>query len=82
MSTMTLPKRKRKPGAGRPKSIRPIRDTTLTVRVTDEFDVWLEGLVDHCRKDANWLGLTKTAVVIQALVCLAKERGYDEDPPK
>lgn len=74
--------RKRKPGAGRPKGTRPARERILSFRVTEEFGDWFDGLVEHCRQEADWTLLPTTAVNIQALICLARERGYDREPPK
>jgi hypothetical protein len=73
--------RKKKAG-GRPKSTEPTRSVILSFRATEAYATWLDGLVDHCRKGADYDGLPVTAVVEQALKCLARERGYDPDPPK
>jgi hypothetical protein len=78
MATMT---RKRKPGSGRPKADKPTRDSVISFRVTDEFADWFDGLVEHCRRDVRWHSLPPPAVIVQALICLAKERGYDPEAP-
>jgi hypothetical protein len=77
MPTMTKKRR-----VGRPKTGRPTRDSIISFRVTPEFEKWFDGLVEHSRIDANWAHLPPTAVIVQALICLAKERGYEIEPPK
>lgn len=79
---MSLMTKKRKPGAGRPKGSLPARDSIISFRVTSGFTDWFDGLVEHCRINAQWAHLPPSAVIVQALICLAKERGYEKEPPK
>jgi hypothetical protein len=73
--------KKRKPGAGRPKSSTPMLQMIASFRGSEAFAAWFEGLVDHCRKDAGWSTLPAVAVIKQGLICLAKEKGYGKEAP-
>lgn len=57
-----------RPGAGP-------RKTVLTIKGTDEWRSWLEGLADHLRTPTS-------TVVDHALVDYARARGYDREAPK
>jgi hypothetical protein len=62
----------RKPG--RPKGLRPVRDTVVALKGSPEWKLWLDLFSGHCR-----LGLADT--IEQSLVYYAKEREY-RGPPK
>ena len=51
------------------------RKTVLTIKGTDEWRVWLEGLGDFLRTPTS-------TVVDHALVKYAKEVGYTREAPK
>jgi len=65
----TAPKAKAKPSEpGR-------RRTVLTIKGTDEWREWLEGLGDHLR--------TQTSTIVDhALIRYAKEVGYAREAPR
>lgn len=76
MLTMTEPiKRKRKPGAGRPKGPNPRRKTISSFKASEPFEKWFDGLVDHCRIPAS-------SVIELALIAYARQEGYAPEPPK
>jgi hypothetical protein len=58
---------------GRPRESGP-RRTVLTIKGTDEWRVWLEGLGAHLRTPTS-------TVVDHALVRYAKEVGYTKEAP-
>ena len=74
--------RKPRPNPGRPKGEKPSRSEVISFRATKEFSDWFERLIDHSRRDANWARLPPSAVIVQALICLAKERGFLDEAPK
>lgn len=51
------------------------RSTVLTIKGTDEWKGWLNGLSDHLR-------IPTSTIVDLALVRFAKESGYTMEPPK
>lgn len=51
------------------------RSTVLTIKGTDEWKAWLNGLSDFLR-------IPTSTVVDLALVQYAKTEGYTEQPPK
>jgi hypothetical protein len=51
------------------------RRTVLTIKGTDEWRIWLEGLGDHLRTPTS-------TIVDHALVRYAKEVGYTKEAPK
>lgn len=59
---------------GRPKVPNPKRQV-ISLRGSEEWREWLNGLADHCRIPA-------TALIDVALTRYAKEAGYEEPPPK
>jgi hypothetical protein len=69
------PKRKRKPGAGRPKGAEPPRRSIAAFKGSEAFAQWFDGLVEHCR-------MPTSTVIEHALILLAQERGYLDPPPK
>ena len=74
--------RKRKPGAGRPKGPTPPREPIAAFRGSEEFAAWFEGLVEHCRASSGWADISGASVIERALICIAREMGYDKPPPK
>jgi hypothetical protein len=79
---MNLMVKKRKPGAGRPKGSRPPRDAVISFRVTSAYAVWFAGFVEHCSGAVGYADLPSHAVVLQAIASYAKEKDYEEEPPK
>lgn len=53
----------------------PTRNTVLTIKGTEEWKAWLNGLCDHVRIPAS-------TIVDLALVRYAKEVGYTREAPK
>jgi hypothetical protein len=51
------------------------RRTVLTIKGTDEWRVWLEGLAKHLRTPIS-------TIVDHALVRHAKEMGYEPEAPE
>jgi hypothetical protein len=78
MLTMT---RRRKPGAGRPKGPEPPREVIAAFRGTREFAEWFEGLVEHCRQESGWSTIPAATVIERALICVARDLGYDKPAP-
>jgi hypothetical protein len=69
---------KTRPVKGRPKKSPPEpgpRRTVLTIKGTDEWREWLEGLGEFLRTPTS-------TVVDHALVRYAKEVGYDKEAPR
>lgn len=79
MQTMA---RKRKPGAGRPKGPAKPKDMIAAFRGSEEFSVWFDGLVEHCREKSGWPDISGSSVIERALICIAREMGYEVPPPK
>lgn len=74
--------RKRKPGAGRKKGPTPPRSMIAAFKGTEEFAAWFDGLVEHCRTTSGWPDLPASSIIERALYCLAKQQGYEAEPPK
>jgi hypothetical protein len=51
------------------------RSTVLTIKGTDDWKEWLNGLSDHLR-------MPTSTIVDLALVMYAKEKGYAREAPK
>ena len=62
----TAPKRTEKPD-------RPA--IAVTLRGSEEWKSWVEGLADHCRTDV-------AKVIDRALIDLARKEGYKPDAPR
>lgn len=80
-ATMAEPRKKRKPGPGRPKGPTPPKELIAAFRGTTAFLEWFVGLVEHCRKVSGWRSITKTDVIVKALTTYAKEVGYEPEAP-
>jgi hypothetical protein len=74
LSTATMAKKRPVKAAGPASSPGP-RRTVLTIKGTDEWRVWLEGLGKHLRTPTS-------TIVDHALVRYAKEVGYDVPAPE
>jgi hypothetical protein len=73
--TMTQPKKKRKPGAGRPKGEKPPRAVIVTFKGYPEFDEWMDRLAASMR-------LPKSLLIEHALIEYARSHEFDEPPPE
>jgi hypothetical protein len=69
------PKKKRKPGAGRPKGPEPRRKTIAAFKGSEAFDEWFRGLLDHCR-------IPGSSAIEKGLILLAEQEGYEPEPPR
>jgi hypothetical protein len=68
--------KKRATATGKSQASDSVRRTTVvTIKGTDEWKDWLNGLSDHLR-------IPTSTVVDLALVLYARENGYRKDPPK
>jgi hypothetical protein len=71
-AVLDMPPKKRP--KGRPRSaIR--RKTVIALKGTPEFSAWLAAFADFCR-------LSQADAVEHGLVCLAREKGFREPPPR
>jgi hypothetical protein len=68
----SMPARKRP--RGRPKAAVQ-RKTLIALKGTPEFGAWLAALADYCR-------LTQADAVEHGLLCLAREKGFRDPPPR
>lgn len=66
---------------GRPKGERPPKEMITAFRGSAAFAEWFVGLVEHCRVVSGWRGISKTDVIVKALVSFAKEVGYEPKAP-
>ena len=73
---------KRKPGAGRKKGAAPPKAMIAAFKGSEEFAAWFDGLVEHCRRTSGWPDLPASTIIERGLHSLAKEQGYDAEPPK
>jgi hypothetical protein len=70
-----MAKKRTAPKAGKQSTEPGPRSTVLTIKGTEEWKEWLNGLSDHLR-------IPTSTIVDLALVRYAKESGYTKEPPK
>jgi hypothetical protein len=73
---------KQRSAAGRPKQTEPTKQMIASFRGTPAYAEWFDGLVEHCRDDSGYPTLPASSVIQRALISLAKEVGYDSEPPR
>jgi hypothetical protein len=74
--------KKRKPGAGRKKGAMPPRVIVASLKASEEYRDWFEGLIEHCRSTSGWPDLPAATIIERGLRCFAKEQGYEPEPPR
>lgn len=74
-ATATMPEKKSKPKAGRPPEPEPLR-SLISLKGTDEFERWVDGLVDHAHQG------TRTLLLKNALREFAENHKYGKAQPK
>jgi hypothetical protein len=53
----------------------PHRRVIASFKATAEFDAWMERLAKHCR-------LPVSTLLEHGLIALAREKGFNEEPPE
>lgn len=75
MQVMARPKAKQpKRGPGRPKGEEPARRSMLSIRATEQWRDWINGLADH-------VDMPATVMIDQALKLYAKSVGFGDEFP-
>lgn len=71
-ATMARPKKKK---VGRPPEREPLR-SLLSIKGSDAFEAWIDGLVDHAHQG------TRSLLIRNALRVFAEQSGYEPPQPK
>jgi hypothetical protein len=73
--TSVMPPKKPAPKVGRPAEPKPLK-SLVSMKGTDDFEAWLDDLVDHARQG------TRTLLLKNALAEYAENHGFKRPQPK
>ncbi len=81
MPAMTQPRKKRRSAKDVAPS-EPTRDMIASFRGSPEFAAWFCNLIEHCRNKAGYPDIPASAIIERALICHAREMGFEKEAPK